>query len=218
MTRTMQRTTPQPITRTMTQRSTALRPDLAAIAEWIAPGSSVLDLGCGDGSLLAWLQSQKRCRCVGVEIDDAKVLACANNGVEVIQQNLEDGLALFSDRSFDTVVQLETLQMVTHTEGMLRELGRVGGESIVTFPNFAFWSHRISIVSGRMPVTRSLPYQWYDTPNLRFATFTDFRELAQKSGFALRDQFALRDGRVVRFLPNLFGRVAVFRLARGARP
>ena len=214
MTRTMQRTT----RRTMTQRSSALRPDLAAIAEWIAPGSSVLDLGCGDGSLLAWLQSQKRCRCVGVEIDDAKVLACANNGVEVIQQNLEDGLALFSDRSFDTVVQLETLQMVTHTQGMLRELGRVGGESIVTFPNFAFWSHRISIVSGRMPVTRSLPYQWYDTPNLRFATFTDFRELAQKSGFALRDQFALRDGRVVRFLPNLFGRVAVFRLARGSKP
>ena len=207
----------------MTPRSTAsrsaalrpavLRPDLAAIAKWIAPGSSVLDLGCGDGSLLAWLQKEKGCRCVGVEIDDAKVLACASNRVEVIQQNLEDGLALFSDRSFDTVVQLETLQMVTHTEGMLRELGRVGSESIVTFPNFAFWSHRISIARGRMPVTRSLPYQWYDTPNLRFATFTDFRELAQKSGFALRDHFALRDGRVVRFLPNLFGRVAVFRLA-----
>lgn len=202
----------------MSSRAGALRPDLAAIAAWIAPGSSVLDLGCGDGSLLAWLKREKGCRCVGVELDDAKVLACANNGVEVIQQDLEDGLALFSDRSFDTVVQLETLQMVTHTEAMLRELGRVGRESVVTFPNFAFWSHRLSIVRGRMPVTRSLPYQWYDTPNLRFATFTDFRQLARRSGFTLRDQFALRDGHVVRFLPNLFGRVAVFRLAGGAKP
>ena len=187
-----------------TNASVTLRPDLAAIAAWIAPGSSVLDLGCGDGSLLAWLQNEKGCRCVGVELDDERVLACANNGVEVIQQNLEDGLALFSDRSFDTVVQLETLQMVLHTEGMLRELGRVGRESIVTFPNFAFWTHRMSIVRGRMPVTRALPYQWYDTPNVRFATFTDFRELAQRSGFTLRDQYALRDGRV-----------AVFRLAGG---
>lgn len=199
----------------MNSRQKGLRPDLAAIAAWIAPGSSVLDLGCGDGSLLAWLQREKGCRCVGVELDDAKVLACANHGVEVIQQDLENGLALFSDRSFDTVLQLETLQMVIHTEAMLRELGRVGRESVVTFPNFAFWSHRISIARGRMPVTRSLPYQWYDTPNLRFATFADFRELACRSGFTLRDQFALRDGRVVRLFPNLFGRVAVFRLAGG---
>lgn len=192
--------------------TTALRPDLAAVAAWIAPGSSVLDLGCGDGSLLAWLAREKGCRCVGVEIDDAKVLACTRNGVDVIQQNLEDGLAL-GDGSFDTVLQLETLQMVVHTEAMLRELGRVGRESIVSFPNFAFWSNRVSIARGRMPVTRALPFQWYDTPNLRFSTFADFRDLAMRSGFALRDRFALRDGRVVRFLPNLFGRVAVFRLA-----
>ena len=192
--------------------ASALRPDLAAIANWIAPGSSVLDLGCGDGSLLAWLQRERGCRCVGVEIDDAKLLACTKQGVEVIQQNLEDGLALFADGSFDTILQLETLQMVVHTGAMLRELGRVGRESIVSFPNFAFWANRVSIARGRMPVTRTLPYQWYDTPNLRFSTFSDFRDLAMKSGFALREQFALRDGRAVRFLPNLFGRVAVFRL------
>lgn len=189
-----------------------LRPDLAAIAAWIAPGSSVLDLGCGDGSLLAWLQREKGCRCVGVELDDAKVLACAKQGVAVVQQNLEDGLALFSDASFDTVLQLETLQMVVNTEAILRELGRVGRESIVSFPNFAFWRNRIAIARGRMPVTRTLPFQWYDTPNLRFSTFSDFRDLARHCGFALRDQFALRDGHVVRVLPNLFGRVAVFRL------
>jgi methionine biosynthesis protein MetW len=197
----------------MNRSPLTLRGDLAAIADWIAPGSSVLDLGCGDGSLLAWLAREKGCRCVGVELDDAKVLACARNGVDVVQQNLEDGLALFGDGSFDTVLQLETLQMVTHTEGMLRELGRVGRESIVSFPNFAFWSNRIALALGRMPVTRALPYQWYDTPNLRFSTFGDFRDLARRSGFALRDQFALSDGGVVRVLPNLFGRVAVFRLA-----
>jgi methionine biosynthesis protein MetW len=201
----------------MSPPAKALRPDLAAIAEWVAPGSSVLDLGCGDGSLLAWLQREKGCRCVGVELDDANVLASTKNGVDVIQQNLEDGLAMFSDGSFDTILQLETLQMVVHTEAMLRELKRVGRESIVSFPNFAFWSHRISIMSGRMPVTRALPYQWYDTPNLRFSTFSDFHDLAARSGFTLRDQFALRDGRVVRFLPNLFGRVVVFRLA-GPQP
>ena len=193
--------------------TTVLRPELAAIAAWIAPGSSVLDLGCGDGSLLAWLQREKGCRCVGVEIDDAKVLACARQRVEVIQQNLEDGLALFSDASFDTVLQLETLQMVVHTEGILRELGRVGRESIVSFPNFAHWTHRLAILRGRMPVSKSLPYEWYDTPNLRFATFADFLELTHKSGFTLLDRFALRGGQVVRVLPNLFGNVAVFRLA-----
>ena len=196
--------------------TTALRPDLAAVADWIAPGSSVLDLGCGDGSLLAWLAREKGCRCVGVELDDAKVLACAKNGVDVVQQNLEDGLALFANGSFDTVLQLETLQMVVHTQAMMRELGRVGRESIVSFPNFAFWQNRISIARGRMPVTRALPYQWYDTPNLRFSTFADFHDLAVRSGFTLRDQFALRDGRVVRFLPNLFGRVVVFRLTAAA--
>ncbi len=193
--------------------TTALRPDLAAIADWIAPESSVLDLGCGDGSLLAWLQEAKGCRGVGVEIDDANVLACARNGVDVVQQNLDDGLALFDDASFDTIVQMESLQMLTHTEGMLAELARVGRESIVTFPNFAHWSHRLAIARGRMPVTKALPYQWYDTPNLRFATFADFQALAERSGFTLKDRFALSDGRVVRVLPNLFGRVAVFRLA-----
>ena len=197
----------------MNAPSTALRPELAAIAAWIEPGSSVLDLGCGDGSLLAWLQREKGCRCVGVEIDDAKVLACAKQGVEVVQQNLEDGLALFSDMSFDTVLQLETLQMVVHTEGILRELGRVGRESIVSFPNFAHWTHRLAILRGRMPVSKALPYEWYDTPNLRFATFADFMDLARRSGFTLRDRFALSGGHVVRSLPNLFGKVAVFRLS-----
>ena len=193
-----------------------LRPDHALVARWIAPGSSVLDLGCGDGSLLAWLQRDKQCRCVGVELDDANVLECVKNGVEVVQQNLEDGLALFSDASFDIVVQLESLQMVRHTEVILAELGRVGRESIVTFPNFAYWSHRVAILRGRMPVTKSLPYQWYDTPNLRSATLPDFADLAAKNGFTLLAQSALHEGKPVTFLPNLFGSIALFRLRSGA--
>jgi methionine biosynthesis protein MetW len=202
----------------MTRHLAPLRPDLAAIAAWIPNESSVLDLGCGDGSLLAWLKHEKGCRGIGVEIDDAKLLACTKNGVEVIQQNLEDGLALFGDASFDAVVQLETLQMVMHTRAMLRELKRVGRESIVSFPNFGFWTNRLSIAMGRMPVTRALPYEWYDTPNLRFATLADVRTLAQANGFVIRDRFGLRDGHVVRFLPNLFGRVAVFRLVTQDTP
>ena len=194
-----------------------LRPDHAVVARWIAPGSSVLDLGCGDGSLLAWLQREKQCRCVGVELDDANVLASVKNGVEVVQQNLEEGLALFSDASFDIVVQLESLQMVRNTEVILNELGRVGRESIVTFPNFAHWSHRIALLRGRMPVTKALPYQWYDTPNLRTATLPDFAALAQRNGFALLAQSALHEGRPVTFLPNLFGSLALFRLRSNSR-
>lgn len=194
-----------------------LRPDHAVVARWIAPGSSVLDLGCGDGSLLAWLQREKQCRCVGVELDDANVLASVKNGVEVVQQNLEDGLALFSDASFDIVVQLESLQMVRHTEVILAELGRVGRESIVTFPNFAYWSHRVAILSGRMPVTKTLPYQWYDTPNLRVTTLPDFADLAEKNGFTLLAQSALHEGKPVTFLPNLFGSLALFRLRSNAQ-
>ena len=188
------------------------RPDHAVVARWIAPGSSVLDLGCGDGSLLAWLQREKQCRCVGVELDDANVLASVKNGVEVVQQNLEEGLALFSDASFDIVVQLETLQMVRNTEVILRELGRVGRESIVTFPNFAHWSHRVALLCGRMPVSKALPYQWYDTPNLHLTTLPDFADLAARNGFTLLAQSALHAGRPVTFLPNLFGSLALFRL------
>jgi len=194
----------------------ALRSDLAFVADWIAPGSSVLDLGCGDGSLLAWLQKHKKCQCYGIEIDDANVLACERNGVNVLQLNLEDGLSIFKDRSFDTVLQLQSLQMLQHTENSLREIGRVGRQSIVTFPNFAYWKHRLSILGGRMPVTRSLPYQWYDTPNLRFATAADFRDLAQAGGFEILDRVALHEGRPVHRLPNLRGSLAVFRLRQRA--
>jgi methionine biosynthesis protein MetW len=194
-----------------------LRSDLALVARWIAPGSAVLDLGCGDGALLAYLQEEKGCRCVGVELDSDNVLLSIENGVEVVQQNLEDGLAMFADHSFDSVLQLQSLQMVQHTEAMLREIGRIGREGIVTFPNFGHWTHRLSILRGRMPVSKTLPYQWYNSPNLRFSTMVDIIALAKSSGFEIVECLSLHEGEEVRFWPNLLGSLAMLRLARDPR-
>jgi methionine biosynthesis protein MetW len=136
------------------------------------------------------------------------------NGVDVVQQNLEEGLAMFGDDSFDSVLQLESLQMVQHTEGMLRELRRIAGAGIVTFPNFGHWTHRLAILRGRMPVSKTLPYQWYNSPNLRFSTMLDIVELARLSGFRVVEQIALHEGRPVTMMQNLFGSLAVLRLER----
>ena len=190
------------------------RADLEIIAGLVPPGSRVLDLGCGGGELLSHLQQQRGCSGYGIEIDDANVLACTQRGVNVIQLNLEEGLALFEDRSFDVVLQLETLQNLRNTEHMLRETARVGRIGIVSFPNFAHWPNRLRVLGGRMPVTKALPYQWYDTPNIRVGTFADFEVLARKTGLHVSASFGLQHGRVVRHRPNLLASVAVFRFER----
>ena len=184
------------------------------IAALVPTGSRVLDLGCGTGELLAHLQATKGCTGYGVELDDANVLACAQRGVNVIQLNLEEGLAIFEDQSFDVVLQLETLQNLRNTEAMLRETARVGRIGIVSFPNFAHWPNRLQVLSGRMPVTRVLPYQWYDTPNIRVGTYADFHVLARKCGLRVLDSFGVQDGRQVRVLPNLLSSMAVFKFDR----
>ena len=192
-----------------------LRADLAFIAHWVSPGSRVLDLGCGDGAMLDYLQRDKGCRGYGVEIDDAKIPRCVQRGVNVIQQNLEDGLAMFADDAFDTVLCLSALQMMKHVEVVLRDIARVGREAIVSFPNFAHWPHRLSLLMGRMPVSESLPYQWYDTPNLRCATIRDFEDLAAEVGLEVIECVSLKtDGTPVGFLPNWRGSLAVFRLRK----
>ena len=194
----------------------AARPDLAFIAHWVDNQAHVLDVGCGDGVMMDYLQSDKQCSGYGIEIADDKVLASTQRGVQVIQQDMEKGLALFGDDSFDTVLCLSSLQMMKHVERLLRDIVRVGKEAIVSFPNFAYWPHRVALLKGRMPVSKSLPYQWYDTPNVRCATIKDFRELAEECGLEVIDCVALAEGRTVSLLPNLRGDLAVFRLRKKA--
>ena len=191
------------------------RKDLEVIARLVPQGARVLDLGCGTGELLAYLRDTRGCSGYGVELDDANVLACARRGVNVIQLNLEEGLKLFEDRSFDVVLQLETLQHLRNAENMLRETARVGRQGIVSFPNFAHWPNRLSVLRGRMPVTKALPYEWYDTPNIRVGTFADFEVLARKNGLDILGSFGLQSGEVVRRWPNLMASVAVFKFERG---
>ena len=190
------------------------RKDMELIAELVPPGSRVLDLGCGNGELLALLRDRRQCSGYGVEIADENVLACAKRGVDAIQLNLEEGLAMFADQSFDIVLQLDTMQHLRNTERMLRETARVGRIGIVSFPNFAHWPNRLRIVTGRMPVTKTLPYEWYDTPNIRVGTFTDFEVLARKDGLRVLDAFGIQDGRTVRRFPNLLASVGVFKFER----
>ena len=190
------------------------RRDLEIIAGLVPAGARVLDLGCGTGEMLSHLQRTRGCTGYGVEIDDANVHACVQRGIDVLQLNLEDGLALFEDQSFDVVLQLETLQHLRNTERMLRETARVGRIGIVSFPNFAHWPNRLSVMAGRMPVTKALPYEWYDTPNIRVGTFADFEVLARKTGLTVTDSFGIQQGREVRTWPNLRASVAVFRFER----
>ena len=190
--------------------------NMQAIAALVPTGSRVLDLGCGDGALLDYLQRERACSGYGIEMDDANVLACARRGVNVIQLNLEEGLAMFADHSFDVVLQIDTLPHLRNAETMLRETARVGRTGIVAFPNFAHWPNRVSVLCGRMPVTRRLPYQWYDTPNIRVGTYADFAILAQKNQLRILDSFGLQDGQSVRFLPNIRASTAVFHFQRDA--
>jgi methionine biosynthesis protein MetW len=192
----------------------ALRPDLAFIADWVKPGAHVLDVGCGDGVMLDYLQSDKKCTGYGIEIADDKVLDSTKRGINVIQQDMENGLAIFGDNAFDTVLCLSSLQMMKNVEGLLRDIARVGAEAIVSFPNFAYWPHRMALLRGRMPVSKLLPYEWYDTPNVRCATIFDFKDLANQVGLDVLECVALQDGEPVSVLPNWRGSLAVFRLKK----
>lgn len=186
---------------------------LHSIARLVPPGSRVLDLGCGDGALMAHLQSARQCTGYGVEIDDAKVHACLKRGVNVLQLNLEDGLNMFGDDAFDVVLQIDTLQHLRNAETMLRETARVGRSGVVAFPNFAHWPNRLAVLQGRMPVTKRLPYQWYDTPNIRVGTYADFEVLARSCGLSITDSFGLHEGQEVRRFPNLLASTAVFKFS-----
>ena len=189
------------------------RPDFDLIAAWIQPGHRVLDLGCGDGTLLKYLIDTRGVQGWGVEIQDANILAAISNGINVIQGNLEKGLDVFADQAFDHVVLSRTLQTVRHTEGILREMLRVGREAVVSFPNFAYWKNLRSVLDGRMPVSEDLPYQWYDSPNVRFFTLLDFEDLCHRMGVIIRERSVLdEEGNPVTDEVNFLGSLAVYRL------
>jgi methionine biosynthesis protein MetW len=190
----------------MTERET--------IERWVSPGARVLDLGCGDGALLKHLWLTRQAPGYGVEIDDAKVLECIRNDVNVLQMDLEDGLSVFQDGSFECVILSETLQAIHRQEPLLREMLRVGREAIVSFPNFGFWKARIQIaLGGHMPVSKELPYQWYDTPNVHHCTLVDFEMLCAKLGLRVLERVVLRDGNPVAVMPNLLGSLAIYRVS-----
>ena len=198
----------------LVDRTVPPSPDLLSIARLVPHGSRVLDLGCGTGELLDHLIRERGCSGYGVEINDANVQACVARGVNVIQLNLEEGLTVFADHSFDVVLQIDTLQHLRNAETMLLETARVGRLGIVAFPNFGHWPNRLAVLRGRMPVTRVLPYQWYDTPNIRVGTLQDFDALAVQNQLQILDQFGLQDGREIRLLPNLRASRAVFKFQR----
>ena len=193
------------------------RKDFEAIAHWIAPQSSVLDLGCGDGELLKFLTQQKQVVGYGIENDDGGVLACVNNGVNVIQSNLEAGLKDIEDGAFDFVILSQTLQAMRRTEALVDEMLRVGREAIVTFPNFGHWRHRLAILGGRMPVSEALPYEWYNTPNIQMCTVADFDAFCAHRRLAVRDRVVLNGDRETAWLPNLTGTLALYRLGRSSQ-
>lgn len=192
----------------------ALRPDLALIADWIPPGARVLDLGCGDGALLAHLSQAKGCTGYGVEIDDAAVLACVERGVDVIQRDIEAGLDLFAGVQFDVVVLSMAIQVTYRTERVIREMSAVGREGILSFPNFGHWSHAVSLLRGRMPMSRDMPYQWYDTPNLHLTTLADFEAFLRTLGLEAVQRACLTDGRAVRVWPEGRARQAIYKFRR----
>ena len=187
------------------------RYDFELISSWIPGRARVLDLGCGDGSLLAGLAATRAVTGYGIEIDVKHVLEAVRNGVNVIQDDLESGLSQFAANSFDFVILSQTLQAVHNVEGVMREMLRVGREGIVTFPNFGYWRHRLDVVLGHMPVSRTLPHRWYDTPNIHLCTVKDFEDLCLKLEAVILDERVLHAGRQARILPNLFGSLGVFR-------
>jgi methionine biosynthesis protein MetW len=193
---------------------TLKRPDFDVIAGWMKSGDSVLDLGCGAGDLLRLL-SERGLRGWGVERDPGLALAAVENGVNVIQSNLEAGLAGFEDYAFDHVVLSRTLQTVRHTQQILAEMLRVGREAVISFPNFAYWKNRMAVLNGRMPVSDDLPYQWYDTPNVRFFTMLDFEGLCDEMGIVVRERMVLDErGNTVIEEHNFLGSLAVYRIGR----
>lgn len=194
-----------------------MRSDLALLSQWIKDGERILDLGCGDGSLLAYLQSHKNISGYGMEIDSAKIVKCIERGVDVIHQDLNEGLSYVDDKSFDTVIMTQSLQQTQRPDLLMKEMMRIGKRAIVTFPNFGHWTTRIYLgLKGEMPVSDFLSYQWYDTPNIHFFTFKDFEVLCKKQNIRIINRTVVdhkhQQSWKIKLLPNVLGEVALYHI------
>jgi len=196
----------------------SIRPELQIIANWIKPGSRVLDLGCGKGELLSYLQTNHNVTGYGIEIEQNNIVESINNNINVIQADIEQGLTGFEDNSFDYVIMSQTLQALHNTDKVLEEMLRVGREGIVTFPNFGHWRSRLNIMLGHMPVTKSLPNTWYNTPNIHLCTLRDFEDLCKEKNFKILQRSIVdrlhRRRLYNSILPNLMGEIALYRIQR----
>lgn len=201
----------------MARPSTGLRNDLALISEWIQPNSRVLDLGCGDGTLLVHLREERNVTGYGLEIDRHYIVKCLASHVNVIQRDLDVGLYDFGSNQFDYVIMTQTLQAVRYPDKLLSEMLRIGCEGIVTFPNFGHWQPRVNLaLAGRMPLSRALPHQWYDTPNIHLCTLTDFERLCRDKDIQVLQRAVVdidhQESLLMRLFPNLLGELAIYRL------
>jgi len=188
------------------------RYDFPIIENWTHQNSKVLDLGCGDGSLLNYLKEKKDIKGFGIEKNKDNWLLSLKNNIDVIQMDLEAGLAGFETNSFDLVILSRTIQSMNHIEEIIHEMMRVGKEVIITFPNFGYWKNRFQIMQGNMPVSNELPYKWFETPNIHLCTIKDFDNLCRENKIKVEQRLILTDKKSVNFYPNLFGALALYKL------
>jgi methionine biosynthesis protein MetW len=203
----------------MSQALTDLRSDLSIIQQWVKPNSQVLDLGCGKGELLSFLKAEKGVRGYGLEINPVKITHCIANGVNVIEQNLDEGLSNFKDNSIDTVIMAQALQAVQRPDELVDEMLRIGNQAIVTFPNFGYWRTRLYLLlKGRMPMSESLPYNWFDTPNIHLCTFKDFEQLCHNKGIRILNKTVVDDQHNEHWRmglwPSMLGETAIYHISR----
>ena len=190
------------------------RLDFIKISEWVDPKTKVLDLGCADGTLLKFLKQQKNINGYGIEIDPSNIEKGIKNQINIIQMNLEDGLSVFNDQFFDTVILSQTLQAMVNIYKIMDEMKRVGKNIIVSFPNFGLWKNRFQILNGKMPKSTDLPHEWYNTPNIHLCTIKDFEDLCSKKDLTITNQLFLTNNQPVKYFSNLRGSLGIFQLSQ----